>query len=85
MARGKDLFLAVERQVIAIFSNDDRRQQAGRGDGTLLQRVQGREDRRGKGMIAPHIVAAPAAAQMALRGIEERRSRVTRCAARCGV
>jgi len=61
------------------------REQAGRGDGTLLQRVQRREDRRGKGMIAPHIFAAPAAAQMALRGIEERRSRVTRCAARCGV
>jgi hypothetical protein len=57
VARGEDLFLPVERQVIDIFADDDRGDQAGGGEAAILQGAKRCDDRRGIGMIAPRVFA----------------------------
>ena len=57
-----DLFLTVKRQVVAILSNNDGRQQTRRGQGTFLQKMKRGDDRGLERMIAPDIFAADQAA-----------------------
>lgn len=57
-----DLFLTVKRQVVAIFSDDDGRQQAGRRHAALLQKMKRGDDRSLERMIAPDIFTADQAA-----------------------
>ncbi len=57
VSRGKDLLLPVKRKVAAKFRDEDRGDEARRGDASVLQRVQRREDGRGQGMIAAHELA----------------------------
>ena len=64
MPRGVDLLLPVERQMIAVFGDDDLREQSWCGDAALLQRVERRDDGR---LITPHILPADDAA--AIRGM----------------
>jgi hypothetical protein len=61
--RGENVLLPVERIVVAVFAHDDRREQARRGDAPVLQGLQLGDDRRGVGMIAPHVLAAHDAAR----------------------
>ena len=56
MPRGVDLLLPVEWQMIAVFGDDDLREQSWCGDATLLQGVQRGNDGRLVGLITLHIL-----------------------------
>ena len=45
----KDLFLPIQRQMVAVFGHQDVRQQARRGQAAVLQPFRQRRDHRGKG------------------------------------
>lgn len=58
MAGFKNLFLPVERQVVAVFPDDDGGEQAGGGEAAILQGIEGRDDGRGFRLVFPDVFAS---------------------------